>query len=303
MRGCRLLSALLMAGTVIASPAFAAHHHHAAKVAVNNPQNCSQNVNMPNTSANCANTNVNCAAAASNHANCAVQNTNPNTNPTLASADSLLQQSSATVNQLQSDNNAVSLMRSAKGVFIIPSSTANAAGGAQYSGVQNAAGAQAGGVLLSNNNGRWSNPVFFSIGGAATGNQAAANNNNQQVALFIMSNRAMNEFRGGTASLNTKKLHIVNYAPGSQQAPPANTDVVVWSGNNNAPNANVLSGISMIRSNTAFDHAVYGTRNMQQIIAGRAPLTNQLAVNLSNQTPAPQASTQVGTRETTTRPG
>jgi hypothetical protein len=191
-------------------------------------------------------------------------------------------------------------MRSAKGVFIIPgSAAANTTAGAP----------QAAGVLLMNNNGRWSSPAFFSVSGATTSNQNALNNganngaNNGQIALFIMSNRAMREFSGGTASLNRRRLNIVNYAPGSQLTHEANTDVVVWSAN--PPNTNILAGITRIRTNAAFDQAVYGTRNEHQIVAGRAPLTNQLADNLSNQTPAPQAANQIGMGTTykTSRPG
>lgn len=291
MRNLRLLTAVLLAGGLITGPAFARHHHatHQA-VAMNNQQNVS----------------------AMNTANPANANTaGSNNSATLVDADQLLQNASGVITNMQSDSNIVNLMSHAKAVFIIP----------------NSGSISSGGVLLTNRNGRWSNPVFFSMGGGAPGVQPAANGttangavvNNGPLALLIMSNRAMSRFEsGGNFSIApSKKLNILNYSPNTQQAPQAQQpsdgqqapqasrgtgDIIVWSGNNSAGMAAAPS-FTQISVNTLYNQTIYGTANMHQILAGRAPLTNQLAVNLSTSLPASQTGTQVGMREMTSRHG
>ena len=246
MQRLRVLSALLMAGALVTSPAMAARHHR-----------------MTN------------GAAMS-------QNTNPSTNADLASADALLQNSSPVLNNMQSDQNLANLMHSAKGILIFPNFVQASAGGAA-----------SGGVFMENNNGRWSNPVFVRTAGGSAAAQPASGGST--IALLIMSDRAMNHLRSGSNwSLSpSAKLNVVNYSPNAsppaqgmaQPSQPRASDVVVWTGSN-AANAGSPVSITNISANTAFDRAVYGTPNARTIIAGRAPLTNQLAVNLSNGLPA-----------------
>jgi len=276
MRSLRLLTAMLLAGGLVASPALAAHHsrHHASIASI-------------------------------------TQSTNPQQNPNLANADALLQNSSGVINQMNGDSNLVSLLRTAKAVLIVP----NSAGATPE--LANA------GVMLQDNNGRWTNPAFFSAGGGgsqagvsrmttktgqnmpapagqnygqpgasnapANANGASAGGN--PVAILIMSDRALNRFlsKGNLSLGKASHLNVVNYSNGAQTSP--SSDLIVWSGNN-AP-----IGFTSIRSNPAFDHAIYGTSTMRSILAGRAPLTNQLATNLSSQ--MPQASTTVGMIQTT----
>ena len=263
MQSSRLFTALLLASSMIAVPAVAArHHHHAVHTA---------------SSASTANTNAQ---------NTYAMNTipaNANNSNDLARADSLMQNSQGVVSQMQSDTNVANLMRDAKGVFIIPNSSS---GGA----------VPAGGVLMTRTNGRWSNPVFFSVGGA-TATQPGTSNGT--VALLIMSNRALNQIRsGGNVALNGKRLHVINYSNSANTQPSAlqRGDLIVWSGANTN---NALPGL-IIRANQAQDQAVYGTNSQGRIAAGRAPLTNQLAVNLANQMPQGQAPTQVGSTQTGT---
>lgn len=264
MRSSRLLTALLLAGSMIAGPAMARYHHH---VAVN-----------PATSANMANAN----AMTTN-----VENTNNSNN--LANADALMQNSQGVVSQMQSDTNVANLMRDAKGVFIIPnSSNASANGGAS----------PAGGVLMTKKNGRWSDPVFFSVGGA-TATQPGTSNGT--VALLIMSNRALNEIRsGGNIALNGKRLHVIDYSTSANTQPSSlqRSDLILWSG---STATNMLPSLT-VRANKAYDQTVYGTNNPGRIAAGRAPLTNQLAANLANQMPQGQAPTQLGSNQTGTMP-
>jgi hypothetical protein len=88
----------------------------------------------------------------------------------------------------------------------------------------------------------------------------------------------------------------------SQAASGKTGDIIVWSGSN-AANNGVTPTFTQVTANRMYDQTIYGTANMRQILAGRAPLTNQLAVNLSTEMPANQPGTRVGTREMTTRPG
>ena len=261
MRSSRLLTALLLAGSMIAGPAMARHHHH--HVAVNTA-----------TSGNMANSN----AMAPNAPATGVNNSN-----NLANADALMQNSQGVVSQMQSDTNVANLMRNAKGVFIIPNSN-------------NGGTIPAGGVLMTRNNGRWSNPVFFSVGGA-TATQPGTSNGT--VALLIMSDRALHQIRsGGNIALNGKRLHVINYSTSANTQPSSlqQGDLIVWSGANAT---NTLPSLT-VRANKAYDQTVYGTNNPGRIAAGRAPLTNQLAVNLSNQMPQGPAPTQLGSNQTGT---
>jgi len=127
MRSSRLLTVLLLAGSVIAGPAVAASHHHHAAV------NTATTANTTNTNAMATNA------------------PNANNSNNLATADALMQNSQGMVSQMQSDTNVANLMRSAKGVFIVPNSTANKGAGLP------------GGVLITRDNGRWSNPVFSAL--------------------------------------------------------------------------------------------------------------------------------------------
>jgi SH3 domain-containing YSC84-like protein 1 len=262
MRSLRVLSALLMAGALVTSPALAARHSRTA------------------------------------HSTVYSQNTNPQTNANLANADALIQNSSSVLNNMQSDQNLANLLHNAKGILIIPNFGQASAGGTAN-----------GGVLMQNNNGRWSKPVFFNTGGGSVGIQPAAGGS--PVALLIMSDRAMSHFRSGARwSLTpSARLNVVSYSPNAPQPsqsmaqPSQNTaqpsqstaqpsmatasDVVVWTGTNGANTGNRIS-ITDISANTVYDRAVYGTPDARTIVAGRAPLTNQLAVNLSNQLPAGQ---------------
>jgi len=300
MRNLRLLIAVLLAGGLVTGPALARHHHHAANVAMNTQRN----VGATNPLSDATTAAAPATTGAAGYTN----------NTALVDADQLLQNASGVITNMQSDSSLVNLMSRAKAVFIVPNSGSTASGG----------------VLLTSKNGRWSNPVFFSMGGGVPGAQTTASNttvnggaaNNGPVALLIMSNRAMSRFEsGGNFSITpSAKLNIVNYSPNSQQAPqaqqqtpqgqqpaqasPAKSDIVLWSGNNGA-NTAAAPSFTQISANKLYNQTVYGTANMHQILAGRAPLTNQLAVNLSTTLPANQSSNQIGTNQmrTATRPG
>lgn len=267
MRSSRLFTALLLAGGVISSPAIAAYNHNAVNAAA--PANAANN------------------AAASFDAMSAYAADANNSN-NLTSADALMRNSQGTILQMQSDSNVANLMRDAKAVLIVPNSPI---------GSTNLSVSFRGGVMLTRSNGRWSDPVFFSVGSATA---ALPKANNGPEALLIMSNQAMRNFRsGGSVSLNGRRLHVINYSTSGNMQPASlrRSDLIEWSGAaNNALPTN-------IRANTAYDQAVYGTNSQSRILAGRAPLTNQLAVNLAQQMSAGPPSTQSGAHQTGTPTG
>jgi len=282
MRDLRLFTAVLLAGGLFTGPALARHHHHHSTAVTMNVQG-----DVSGTHGNLTN-NPNANTA--------------NNSAALADADRLLQNASGVItNMQQSGANIVNLMSRAKAVFIIP----------------NSGSVSSGGVLLTNKNGRWSNPVFFNMGGGASAVQPAANGatantgavNSGPVALLIMSNRAMSRFqsRGNFSLTPSAKFNITNYSPNmTSQAPQPSSrstgDIIIWSGANGA-NMSVAPSFTQVSANALYNQTIYGTANMRQIVAGRAPLTNQLAVNLRTQLPAGEPATRVGTREMTTRPG
>lgn len=262
MRRSCLFTALLLTGGVITSPAIAAYDHNAVNAAA------------PAIAANNAPASVN---AMSTYA------ANANNSNNLASADALMRNSQGIISQMQSDSNVAKLMRDAKAVFIVSNSPI---------GTTQLSVSFRGGVMLTRSNGRWSDPVFYSVGSTTAALPGA---NNVPEALLIMSNQAMSNFRsGGNVSLNGRRLHIINYSTGGnmQRASLRRSDLIEWSGAaNSALPTNILA-------NTAYDQAVYGTNSQSRILAGRAPLTNQLAVNLAQQMSAGPPPTQSGAHQT-----
>jgi hypothetical protein len=91
--------------------------------------------------------------------------------------------------------------------------------------------------------------------------------------------------------------------------PMTNADIIIWSGNNNGQggnngqngsgnnNVNILE-IWQLRLHPIYDQAVYGMHNAREIMAGRAPLANREARDLSLLPAPPQIGGQIGARPT-----
>jgi lipid-binding SYLF domain-containing protein len=201
----------------------------------------------------------------------------------LANADTLLRKASAVITRMEAVPHVTNLLQRAKGVLIMPDF-----GRASFI----VGGGWGGGVLLEKNHGRWTDPVFFSMGGGSIGLQAGVSGG--PVALLIMSDRAMNQFRSGANwSLNAAAgFNVVNYSATTPQASwGKGGDVIVWSGMSGGY-AGIRASLTDISVNAAYNDAVYGTTNMRSIVAGRPPLINKLARNVRNKLPVGNATQQ-----------
>lgn len=196
-------------------------------------------------------------------------------NSSLADAQALLRKSAGVVGTMETDPNVVNLMKQAKGVFIMPDfgRAAFIVGGRWGTG-----------VLMKNNHGHWSDPAFFSMGGGTLGLQAGVSGG--PVAFLIMTQKAMNQFRGGANySLNAEGgFNIVNYSAATSQASWGKGDVIVWT-NLRGAYAGIRAGITDITFDSDFNQAVYGTKNMRQILAGNATRSPTLALTLRRAMP------------------
>lgn len=133
----------------------------------------------------------------------------------------LLKDAGNTLEQMKSDPQLKKLLTDAKGVFIVP----------EYGRGGAIVGARGGeGVLLGQQNGTWSSPVFYDLGGVSVGAQFGAEGG--EIAMLLMSDQALNSFKGdNTFSFNAEaELTLIDYAKltGASLGKDA-PDVVLWS--------------------------------------------------------------------------
>ena len=123
------------------------------------------------------------------------------------------------VRKMEGDPNVKSLLKSAKGVFVVP----------DYGRAALVVGGQGGaGVLLVHRDDKWAGPAFYNMGGMSVGAQAGISAG--QIAMILMDDKALASF--GTHnkfSLNADAgLTIVNYSARAHGA-AGRGDVVMWS--------------------------------------------------------------------------
>jgi SH3 domain-containing YSC84-like protein 1 len=187
---------------------------------------------------------------------------------------SQLARASAVVGRFKSDPKMIALMRQARGVFIVP---------AFGHGTSPSAGAWGSGVLMANNKGQWSDAVFFTLGGGSLGPHVIANGGS--LILFVMNDRAMGKFESGTNwSLSSAPgTNIVNYSTATpQDLSGQGADIVAWSASG-GPNSDTEVSVNDISVNTALNSTVYGTPDLRNILASRAPYINQDVINLRSE--------------------
>lgn len=186
------------------------------------------------------------------------------------------------VDKLESDPKMRNLLGKAKGIFIVPTYARGGWG----------IGARGGeGVMLVNNNGQWSSPVFYNYGGLSAGVQAGAEVGS--VAMLLMNDKAVNEFtKENNFALNAGAgLTIVNYT-GKAQATVDNGDVVVWSDTKGAF-ANATIGVTDIHYDDGDNREFYRTQvSAKDIISGKIGESKgkSLKQALSNLEPSPMKS-------------
>lgn len=124
----------------------------------------------------------------------------------------------AVVRKMEGDPQINTLLREAKGVFIVP----------DYGRAALGLGGQGGaGVLLVHEGGRWTGPGFYNFGGGSIGLQAGVAAG--QIAMILMDDKALNSFgTDNKFSLNADAgLTIVKYSARSD-ATADRGDIVMW---------------------------------------------------------------------------
>ena len=144
----------------------------------------------------------------------------PSASDEAADAKETVQAAADVVEQLRSNPETRQSLQQAKAVFIVPDY------GRASLGVGGAGGQ---GVLIANNNGRWSGPAFFNIGSASLGLQGGISAGS--IAFLVMSNDALAGFRDkNNFSLNADAgLTIVNWSARAQASAGKGADVIAWS--------------------------------------------------------------------------
>jgi lipid-binding SYLF domain-containing protein len=123
------------------------------------------------------------------------------------------------IKQLTLNPNAKETLSRAKAAFIVP----------EYARASFGIGGAGGeGVLVANNNGKWSAPAFYNIGAINLGLEAGAEAG--QVVFLIMSEKALEDFKtGNNFALNADAgLTIVNWTKRAEASTGQGPDVIVW---------------------------------------------------------------------------
>ena len=164
-------------------------------------------------------------------------------------AQSFVEKSVHVIDRMKTDPNMAALLRSARGVLIVP----------EYLKAALIVGGQGGvGVLVDRHGGSWSDPAFFTINGLSVGLQAGGDAG--AVAYLLMTQKAVSQFEtrsskfslGADAGLTVAKFsssaHIVSTQP--------TADVIVCTGT-----AGLFGGVAFeatdVTSNYRLDHAYY----------------------------------------------
>ncbi len=200
--------------------------------------------------------------------------TQPGSKPYTAS-DTMQQVTEAAkvVKQMESDPQVKNLLQQAKGVFIVPTYGRGGWG----IGIRGGEG-----VMLANNNGTWSSPVFYNIGGVSIGAQAGAEVGS--IAMLLMNEKAVkgfmkeNNFAIGAGA----GLTVVNYTA-KAQVDAGRGDVIVWADTKGAF-ANATVGVTDIHFDDGDNRAFYQSNvAAQDIVSGKtksdkaAALTKELS--------------------------
>jgi len=183
------------------------------------------------------------------------------------------------VRQMKENSELASVLRSAKGVFIIP----------HYGKGGFIVGGQGGGgVVLVNNNGEWTSPAFYSLSGGSIGAQAGGEGG--AIAMILMTQKAVDRFEnsGSDWSLNGNAgLTVVNWS-GRTQANTSRGDVIVWS-NTSGLYGGLTASVTHISPDTKMDRAYYGRPvTSREILAGNVnslkadPLRDALASRVAS---------------------
>lgn len=193
---------------------------------------------------------------------------------TASGPQKLVENAAQTIQQAKQDSHFDSLLKQAKGVFVVPSFSKGAL-------VVGASGGE--GVLVVRRNNAWGNPAFLSIGSISIGAQAGGANG--PLVMLLMTNKAVNEFtQNNKFSFNGNAgLSVATFSTKAQTG-TGSQDVIVWANENGAYAGVNVSG-SEVTADNQDDQTYYGRSvTTQQIVNGR--VSNAQADVLRNDLPA-----------------
>lgn len=191
------------------------------------------------------------------------------------------------VERMQSQPAMAALLRSAKGVLVVP----DYGKGAYFLGGQGGRGV----LLLRGNSAEWSEPAFYLLGGASI--QLQAGGAAEPVAMVLMTDDAVAKFRDNASTWRLRAntgLTVVNF-PGAQTTAHGNrhanrkADIIMWSGSNGLYGG-TAAGATYITPDGSIDFAYYqrvltnqqilssavrniNTASLREALAGRASAT------------------------------
>ena len=191
----------------------------------------------------------------------------------------LVDRAARTVEHMKVDpafERARSMMKDAKAVLVFPSLIR---GGFIF-------GAEGGnGVMMGNNGGMWSDPVFFSMGSASFGLQAGLEAT--EVVMLIMSDRALEALTRAEFKIGADAgITLVSLSAGAGAATPPNLsgDIIVWTSGRGLYGGLTLNG-SIVKARDDWNTAFYGRpvqvsevlSNRVRAPAGENPIRRQLS--------------------------
>lgn len=170
-------------------------------------------------------------------------------------ARQLVTDAAAVIQKMKTDAKLEGLMKTARGIFIVPS----------YGQIAVGVGGSGGkGVMLARMDESWSEPAFYSIGEISVGAQLGATGGS--IAMLLMSDRAVAEFNRDTSfSLDADAgFTLVDYSASAQARLGAGEDVIFWSETEGAF-AGAALGVTAISWDETENAAYYG----QEVTAGQ----------------------------------
>lgn len=180
----------------------------------------------------------------------------------VADAQGRVDRAVAVVDEMKQDPAMDALLRSAKGILVVP----------DYGKAAWIIGGQGGvGVMAEQTSpGHWSDPAFFTIGGLSIGLQAGGEAG--AVAYLLMTPRALTPFETRTNKFTLGAdagLTVVNYSSDARiTSTNPNADVVVWTGTKGLFGG-IAFGVTDVVANSALDEAYYhGLVSPKQILLG-----------------------------------
>jgi SH3 domain-containing YSC84-like protein 1 len=176
----------------------------------------------------------------------------------LPEPDRTVQEARDVVAQMRQDPDMVAALSQARGVFLVPgyATAALVIGGAGGSG-----------VMLEQQNGQWSAPVFFSIGSASFGLQAGVAVG--PMAILLMNEDAVRPFHDiSNFSLDAEAgLTVLNWSAVTE-ATAGRGDVVVWS-----DMTGLVGDLSIAVTNVTFDEERTSRYYRQRVLSPADVLT------------------------------